>query len=441
MKQKILTLACAFAATAAAQTGGGGGYLGPGVLSRGAGDIGRRSGQEVDLRFFASAYAIYDTGIQPFSLDSSGKLLETNGLFGVEGELGVYGTHDWKRASLGLDYRGNYRHYNDSTFYNGSDHSLMLGYSFRRSRRFAVDMRQVAGTSSRGLGGFTSIVPGDLVNQPTSLLFDNQTYYSQSSMSFNYIQSARTIFTAGGDGFLVRRQSKALIGMNGFSLYGAVQHRQTKNTTVGVTYKYMHYDYPRAFGEADVNVAQLTYSTVLGRRWTFSLAGGVARSEVRGIQQVAVDPVIAALTGQAAVIRTFYRLNTLPSLEATLTGKFKHTQLVLNYSRGVNAGNGLYLTSRSESAGGILSYTAIRRVALSMSGGYGTLGGLSQGLSNYRQFNAGASASYALGRSMHVTGRYESRHTELESYLYNRFGYRATFGLTFSPGTLPVSFW
>src|SRR6185295_7929704 len=80
LKQKILTLACAFAATVAAQTGGGGGYLGPGVLSRGAGDIGRRAGQEVDLRFFASAYAIYDTGIQPFSLDSSGKLLETNGL-------------------------------------------------------------------------------------------------------------------------------------------------------------------------------------------------------------------------------------------------------------------------------------------------------------------------------------------------------------------------
>jgi hypothetical protein len=76
-----------------------------------------------------------------------------------------------------------------------------------------------------------------------------------------------------------------------------------------------------------------------------------------------------------------------------------------------------------------------------MSGGYSTLGGLSQGLSSYQQFNAGASASYALGRSMHITARYESRHTELESYFYNRFGYRASVGLTFSPGTLPVSFW
>jgi hypothetical protein len=75
-----------------------------------------------------------------------------------------------------------------------------------------------------------------------------------------------------------------------------------------------------------------------------------------------------------------------------------------------------------------------------MSGGYSSLGGLSQGLSSYRQFNAGGSASYSLGRSMHVTARYDSRHTELESYLYNRFGYRASFGLTFSPGTLPVSF-
>jgi len=167
----------------------------------------------------------------------------------------------------------------------------------------------------------------------------------------------------------------------------------------------------------------------------------VARAEVRGIQQVAVDPVIAALTGQQSVVRTFYRVNTLPSTEVILAGRFKQTLVSLNYSRGVNAGNGLYLTSRSESAGALLSYTATRRLSLSMSGGYSTLGGLSQGLSSYRQFNARAGAGYELGRSLHLTMRYDSRHTELESYLYKRFGYRATFGITFSPGSLPVSFW
>ena len=30
-------------------------YLGPGILSRGAGDIGTRAGQDVDLRFFINA--------------------------------------------------------------------------------------------------------------------------------------------------------------------------------------------------------------------------------------------------------------------------------------------------------------------------------------------------------------------------------------------------
>jgi hypothetical protein len=443
LKQKILTLAFAFAAIAAGQTAaGGGGYQGPGVLSRGVGSIGQRSGHEVDLRFFATVSADYDSGIQPFSLDSNGKLTEVGGLYGIEGTIGVYGVHNWRRATLGLDYVGNYRHYTDNSFYDGSDQSLALAYSIRRSRRLAIDMRQTAGTSSRGLGAFYSNIPGDLVNQPTSLLFDNRTYYTQSTMAFTFIQTARTSYSAGGDGFLVRRQSKGLVGMNGFSLFGTVQHRQTKSTTIGATYTYTHYDYPRAFGEADVNQAQATYSTLLGRRWTLSLGGGVARAEVRGIQQVAVDPVIAALTGQASVVRTFYRVNTLPSISASLTGILsKTTSLSFSYSRGVNGGNGLYLTSRGENAGASLSYSGIRRASLSLSGGYSTLGGLSQGLSSYSQWNAGAGGSYSLGRAFQLTARYDARQTDLDTYSYHRIGYRVSFGITFSPGTLPVSFW
>ncbi len=440
MKQRILTLACALAATAVAQSGGES-YLGPGILSRGAGGIGQRGGHEVDLRFFATVSADYDSGIQPFSLDSNGKLTQPGPLYGVEGDIGVYGVHNWRHATLGVDYLGNYRHYSGNSYYDGSDQSLALGYSVRTSKRFAIDMRQTAGTTSRGFGGFSSSVPGDLVNQPTSLLFDNRMYYLQSTMAFNFIQSARTTYTAGGDGFLVRRQSKALIGLNGYSLFGTVQHRQTKRTTIGAGYTYSHYDYPGAFGEADVHTAQGTFATTLGRRWTLSLGGGIARTEVRGNQQVAVDPVIAALTGLSSVVRTFYRVNNLPSVDAALTGRFKHSSLAFYYTRGVNGGNGLYLTSRSETAGATLSYTGIRRASLSLSGGYSTLGGLSQGLSSYSQWNASAGASYALGRSFLLTARYDARQTDLDTYSYHRIGYRASVGITFSPGALPVSFW
>jgi hypothetical protein len=439
LKQEILILACACAALAAAQTGGG--YQGPGVLTRGAGNVGQRGGEQVDLRFFASISSTYDTGLQPIALDSKGQLAQINGIYGAEASLGVYGTHNWKTATLGIDYTGNYHAYSGASYFDGSDQSLALGYSVRATKRFSIDMREVAGTASRGLGTYYSAIPGDQVNLPTSLLFDNRTYYTQSGMDFIYQESARTVFSAGGDGFLVRRQSAALTGLNGYDLHGSVEHRQTKNTTIGVNYQYSHYDFPRVFGEADVQVLQGTYATRLSRRWTLSLAGGVARTEVRGLEQVATDPVVAALTGITSVVRTFYRINKLPSVNATLGANFHRSSLTFTYQRGVNSGNGLYLTSRTESASAGLSYTASRRMSLSLSGGYSTLGGLSQGLSSYSQWNAGAAANYNLGRGFQATARYDARQTDLDTYLYHRLGYRVSLGLTFSPGSIPISFW
>src|SRR5262250_3339485 len=101
-----MALVCAFASTAAAQLSG---YLGPGVLTRGAGQIGTRSGQEVDLRFFVNASGVYDNGIQPVSVDSKGNLVQVNGLWGTELAFGAYGVHQWRNSQLGIDYHGNFR--------------------------------------------------------------------------------------------------------------------------------------------------------------------------------------------------------------------------------------------------------------------------------------------------------------------------------------------
>src|SRR5689334_9605644 len=125
-----------------------GNYLGPGVLSRGAGDIGLRSGQEVALRYYFNVAGVYDTGLQPFSVDQAGKLIQVNGLYGEQVDVGAYGTHRWKRALLGLDYRGNFTHYENNSFYDGSNHNLTLGYTLQQSRRIVYEMQATAGTSS-----------------------------------------------------------------------------------------------------------------------------------------------------------------------------------------------------------------------------------------------------------------------------------------------------
>ena len=105
---------------------------------------------------------VYDNGVQPIALDSKGNLVQVNGLYGVEANVGAYGVHRWKQAQLGLDYKGNFRHYTQQSFYDGSDHQFTLGYTYQKSRRLYYDVRGIAGTYSRSIGG----IPGITTSAP-----------------------------------------------------------------------------------------------------------------------------------------------------------------------------------------------------------------------------------------------------------------------------------
>lgn len=66
LKKTWMPLVCLLSCSVWGQIGN---YLGPGVLSRGAGDIGTRSGAQVDLRYYFDVSGVYDTGLQPFAVD------------------------------------------------------------------------------------------------------------------------------------------------------------------------------------------------------------------------------------------------------------------------------------------------------------------------------------------------------------------------------------
>ena len=85
MKTRMIAMVLACCSTMTAQISN---YLGPGILTRGAGDIGTRAGQDVDLRFFAGVYGIYDTGLQPFLVDSNGQLETVNGVVRNRSHIG-----------------------------------------------------------------------------------------------------------------------------------------------------------------------------------------------------------------------------------------------------------------------------------------------------------------------------------------------------------------
>ena len=416
-------------------------YLGPGILTRGASDIGTRAGQDVDLRFFINATGIFDNGLEPYSVTPTGKLVTVNGLWGTEISAGAYGVHNFRHGRLGLDYKGTYRHYTDKTFYDGTDQTLALGYTYQKSRRLLFDLRQLAGTLSQGTsfaGGLPSVT--DALVTPSSFLFDNQASYLQSSLDATWLKSGRTSFTVGGEGFGIWRKATGLIGMEGYDLHGTVQHRLSQHTTIGVAFQHSHFDYPKAFGESDINMFSGILGTQFGRYWTFAAKAGAYQAEVQGLQQVSVDPQIAALLGVYTTVQTFYKKSIFPTWDLSLTRRFQRASLSFGYADGVSAGNGVYLTSRQESANGTFSYIATTKWSFSASSGYTHLRGIAQGLQPYTMINGGGGITYALTKPIHIIARYDARHQEIVEGVFKGTSYRATLGISFSPGDVPLAF-
>jgi hypothetical protein len=441
LKHILASLACAvaLASTAAAQLSN---YLGPGILTGGADNIGNRSGEQVDLRFYASASAVYDNGLEPIAVDSKGNLVQLGGLYGVEASIGAYGVHSWRVSQLGLNYTGTFDHFVNDGTYDFSNQTLTLGYTYQKSRRLYFNLQGIGGTYTSFLG--TSIgettVPA-IVTSPSLLLFDNRTYFGEGNASMTYLLSARASLTVGGGGFAVDRQSSALVGMDGYSARANFRYRLTRVTSIGAEYSRQHFQYPGLFGQSDMNMYNLLFSTQMGRLWTLSVAAGAYQMNVAGLQTVSLSPAIAALLGVSTVVHTFAANNWVPAGQASLIRKFKNANLTFSYSRSVMPGNGVYLTSRTQYGTAGYNYTGIRKVSLAVSGGYSSLASVGQGLAPYSMVIGGAGITYNLTHALHAVARYDLRQQEINIAGFRATSYRATVGIAFSPGSLPLSLW
>jgi hypothetical protein len=442
LKKRLIALACCAASTALAQLGGG--YLGPAVLSSGATGVGERSGQQVDLRFYAGVNGVYDSSYNPTAVDSKGNLVTLSGLYGAEANIGVYGTHAWRTALLGIDYRGVFREYANDPTYSGIDQFLNIGYTYQQTRHLIYKFSGTAGILDNSLGGVSvepAVTSANAVVNPGNQIFDARSYYLQGGVDVTYQQTARTSYTFGGQGFEVWRQSAYLVGVEGYNARGTVEHRLNKNTSVGFTYQRQHFDFPKAFGHADIDSGELFLGTNIGPRWKLTVRGGVYHAEVSGLQTVALNPVIAALLGTSSSVQAFYSESFSPSGQATLNRKFKDANLSISYGQSVVPGNGVYLTSKNQSGFAGYSYTGFRKLNLGISGGYQNLSSLGQGIPPYKIWHGGAGFTYALPWSLHLVARYDYLYQQIESDVYKHTGFRTTLGLTFSPGKVPLSLW
>ena len=365
------------------------------------------------------------------------------GAYGVETSFGVIGTRRWRRDSLSIEYSGAYRDYANSPYFNGLDQFLRLRWARQLSRHLVLDFRENAGTSKLANGEY-SYLPLTNLDQatiPTQDLFDTRTSFSDSRLSLIWQKTARLSFSFAGDGFLVRRTGQGLAGMNGYTASADVSYRVTRQQTLSLTYSYGDYEYQGTFGFAHMDTAMLGYSVGVGRRWDASIQAGAEYAEIRGLQQIEVNPVIAAIIGQSAVTVNFDRFTVIPSGQASIVRRFANASLTLGASIGMSPGNGVYLTSRSTVVHANYSYTGVRRWTFGVNGSYSDLSAVGQTLGKLANYQGGVASTYRISSLFHAEFRYDYRRYTTHSAAYKKDSERVTIGLAFSPGEHPLPIW
>jgi hypothetical protein len=262
-----------------------------------------------------------------------------------------------------------------------------------------------------------------------------------SSASATYLQSARTSYTGGASAFVQNLKSLGLSNLWGYNVNGNVMRRMTKSSTLGLTYAYSHFVFPEFSGNSTSHIFQGLYATGFGRFWTLSIEAGT--TVTRGDSQVtiALNPVLAALFGKSTITAISSYRTIYPSGTIALRRQFRRASLGLNYYRGINSGNGAYTTGRLDNSYASISYTGLRKLNLGADGGYFHLKSVGQDLGVYSTYSAGAGMTYALGHDFHLSLRYDFRDQKIDISNYRHSGSRATIGLNFSPGSLPLSLW
>ncbi len=440
MSTKLIGILALSMASVLAQSGG---YGGPEILSRATNASGARASTHAGFTFYTSLLGTYETGNLAASVDSNGKLIEAPTLAGIEADLGAYGRRSWRRTTVTLDYNGNFRHYTQNSFYDGSDHVVGVDVAVQPSRHVTYHWNTAGGTVSRFYGVPGVLTTQELASATNYSLFDNRATFAQSSVGGVYQKSARLSFSATGSGYVVRRRSSALVGLNGYSAQGSMSYRLTRTRTVGLGYGFSHYDYPGGFGNSNIHTLMVEVAQAFGRRWEASGDAGAAKISTVGIEGIVLDPITAALFGTATSYQVFNRDIIIGSGRAALIGNYRKSRIEFRAEQQPVAGNGVYLTSKQRAASATYTFIGMRSASFSVGGNYTNFSSIGQSqIGSFDYFSAGAGASYKFWRSVEATLKYDARNIQInQTNGLQQVSYRIAFGLSWHPGEFPVALW
>lgn len=431
----LAVLCLSVAADLAAQ-----GYGGPSILSRGGNRPGRRGRAPVDFTFYGGVRGTADQGLLGGTLeDGTVKPVDT---YGGSAEIGLYGGHDWRRSSFGVDYRGDYRYNSRFKQFNGLNQAISLEYQQQLSRRFSFGLRETGGMTNRAFAGFAAPALADIGRPgvPLNEVFDVRTYYNQTGGWLAWRKSARMTAVVQGQGFFVKRQNASLINGQGYQGTGQILYRTSRRTEWGAQYQFLHLEFPRVYGGSDNHSVAGVLNRQFGRNWDLNVTAGVFRSTAYGTQQVKLSPEVAFILGRTTGFEAFRITRYLPQIDATASYTLQRSRFTASAQSGVANGNGVYLTTSRKAVQLGYSYSGIRRWSLGASAGYSRNDGLGLRLGNLTIFQSGGGASYKIAEHLDFSAQLDYRYFDSPG-VQGRRGYSASVGLTYSTSRLPISIW
>jgi hypothetical protein len=364
--------------------------------------------------------------------------------YGVQLEVGAFGAKAWRRSSVGLDYRGDYRKYTTARRFNGLNQALSLDYTFQPGRRIIYFGRLTGGTTNRAFGGFSAPTFADQQNfgVPLNEVYDSRANFGQLGGGVSYLKSARSTFTATAEGFVIQRKARELIGVQGYNISGSYDYRLTRSDTIGGTYHFVRFTFPRVYGESEVHGAVMNYRRRISRDWDLRFTGGLYRVNTTGTQQVDLSPEVAAVLGRSQGVEAFRRILIQPQVILSVNYTLERSRFTAGYQSGIGPGNGVYITSRQDGLRGGYSYLGIRKLSLGASVGYTRFSSVGLILGSYKTFQAGGGMNYRLAEHLDLSTQLDWRNFDTpSSTVRGRSGTSLTVGLSYSPARFPLSIW
>ncbi len=372
---------------------GMGGMLGAGGMGN---DSGSTPPSRIAFRPWLSAQGTYT--------EAAGQQSQTAGrrdFYGYGGAAGVSGAKSWERTSLGGFYTASYQRWSARGGIAGASQVVGLSVSHQATNRVGLYATQFAGSSLGGFGygapagafggwGVTgaAMVPlaglsgGPLADLGGNGLVDNEIFGTRvnfygTSGGVNFRPSLRWSFGGGAQAGFVRRKGAGLRDLNSAGVFVGTAYQPGQRTTVGVSYGFSQFSYPKLFGENRAQFLSANLSHQLTPDTAVWVGGGVYRMNTTFLGTVEVDPAVAELLGVQRQLEVQKRSYSGWSGSVGISRRWREWGVSLGYMHGLNPGNGAILASRRDSVFGSAA-RSIGRFSVGVFGGYYRWSGLLQ---------------------------------------------------------------